>query len=620
MAFAEHIYEVEIGQDDPRYPQPEKIAIPLKPHQSAAIHKAVVMETTGKVYYNVEVQNSSLARQQQRIHGQFHVNTNIGVMGDIVGFGKTFTALGIIASVPTRDIYVHRENIHNAFNHMHSGHFSATCERDVSAVDRMIHTTLVVVPRGPVFVQWERAISQHTTLKCLSLESLPCMRRKLPGAGTNAAEIKTFFEQFDIVLVKSTSIKTLLDFYAVPYQEQHPLSAWDRIMVDEAHDILSKIPLFSFKFLWLISATYQAILDRTYITRNQLSFATRDILNEERLKLCLVKGQKAFVKMSFDIPEPIEQYYLCAMQRELAALHQFLTPSVQERLNANDIAGAIKELGGSDETEHTVASLVTRELDREITNKERELSYITSLDIPADQREHRVQTTTAELERLREKKRLLVERVTALSSKTCPICYENYSNPIMLKCTHFFCGECLIGWMRSGTERMCPECRAPIESTQLIAIVDQKTGASTSEPAAPTPQRPKSKEDTLLDIIATKPDGKFLIFTAIDAGFWSLMTKLSRAGISFAEMKGTTSHMMRVLNDFKEGRMKVILLNTFYAGSGIDLSCATDVVLFHSMGIQRIQAVGRAQRQGRTDRLHIHNLCYPNEMNALQQE
>jgi SNF2 family DNA or RNA helicase len=72
--------------------------------------------------------------------------------------------------------------------------------------------------------------------------------------------------------------------------------------------------------------------------------------------------------------------------------------------------------------------------------------------------------------------------------------------------------------------------------------------------------------------------------------------------------------MMNILNSFKNSKIKVILLNTFHAGSGIDISFATDVIIFHSMGLYKTQAVGRAQRVGRIDKLFIHNLCYEQEI------
>ena len=72
--------------------------------------------------------------------------------------------------------------------------------------------------------------------------------------------------------------------------------------------------------------------------------------------------------------------------------------------------------------------------------------------------------------------------------------------------------------------------------------------------------------------------------------------------------------MVNILNDFRNSKIKVILLNTLYAGSGIDISFATDVIIYHQMGLHKNQAIGRAQRVGRVNQLYIHNLCYEQEM------
>jgi ERCC4-related helicase len=79
-------------------------------------------------------------------------------------------------------------------------------------------------------------------------------------------------------------------------------------------------------------------------------------------------------------------------------------------------------------------------------------------------------------------------------------------------------------------------------------------------------------------------------------------------------LKGNTSHMVNVLNKFKNGELNIIFLNTQYAGSGIDISDATDIIIFHKMGSDKEQAIGRAQRVGRTTELYIHNLCYEHEL------
>ena len=68
---------------------------------------------------------------------------------------------------------------------------------------------------------------------------------------------------------------------------------------------------------------------------------------------------------------------------------------------------------------------------------------------------------------------------------------------------------------------------------------------------------------------------------------------------------------------FKSGELNVILLSTKYAGSGIDISYATDIIIYHKMGEDKIQAVGRGQRVGRTSPLSVHNLLYEHEMPHL---
>ena len=159
----------------------------------------------------------------------------------------------------------------------------------------------------------------------------------------------------------------------------------------------------------------------------------------------------------------------------------------------------------------------------------------------------------------------------------------------------------------------CPECRNPINPDKLIAIVsdDKVAKESTNNVVV---KDSFNKPEMLINIIKNKPNGKFLVFSRVDNGFSSIIETLKKNNITYAELKGHTGHMMNVLESFKKGDLKVILLNTHYAGSGIDINFATDVIIFHSMGIDKQQAVGRAQRVGRNDELIVHNLCYEHEL------
>jgi len=621
MLIPDHIYGIEINSNDPHLDQPSKIKLPLKAHQAAALHKATLMETYGNINYNVPDPGNFIQDTYQRrtltIDGSFQIQTNVGILADAPGHGKTLIALSIIAQTPCRDIYKRTDTVYS-YGKQYS-HFTAHCEKtQLLDDDKYINTTLVSVPRGPVYVQWLNAIRDQTDLSVFAIDSLTTIKRYMPGSNATFREVKEFLEAYDIILVKNTALKTLIDYYTLPYRDNYIL-AFDRVILDEAHDIICKMPIFSFRFLWLISGTYQTLASRCYGTRFQMSYAIRDIGCEERFNLMLVKGERDFVLQSFNIPPPTEHTYLCALSRQISAVQPFLHPNVQERLNANDITGAIAAMGGAGETEDEITKIVTNDIEREIRNKEHEITYTEGLEISAEHKTSRLTTLNAELKKLTDKRQYLLDRITALEEKMCPICYDNYSNPILLPCTHVFCGGCLITWLQRGNSVSCPECRVPIQSQHLVAIVKEKPEGSSSRATYVPPPVILTKEDTLIKLLQDKPNGKFLVFTRVDSGFWRLEQKLREQNIPYSEMKGHTTHMMRILEDFKEGRLRVILLNTYYAGSGIDISFATDVVLFHMMGLDRNQAIGRAQRQGRTTQLHIHNLYYPNEMQITQQ-
>lgn len=46
------------------------------------------------------------------------------------------------------------------------------------------------------------------------------------------------------------------------------------------------------------------------------------------------------------------------------------------------------------------------------------------------------------------------------SRKDCPVCFENTKQLVRLKCSHFFCKECMDNWLEIS--KTCPLCRADV--------------------------------------------------------------------------------------------------------------------------------------------------------------
>lgn len=628
----EHRYGIEIVEGDPIATQPEGIIIPLKPHQLASLHKAVLFERYGTVFYHVENPEEYLnAGLDRRYHAMriatyrrgYSVHTNIGILGDMVGYGKTLVALSIISSTQTKEMYNTKKIVHSYNGFVSKGKIRVECNIDDVTDDTrtLFETTLVVVPRGPVYAQWINALQNNTRLRFIAINDIGCIRKKCPPQGSSHAQLKAFFEGFDVILIKNTTLQTMVAYYDNNPYERSPIRGYARIMIDEAPDILSKIGFLEYRFVWLISATYMQMVYQTY-RGSGLGMIVRELLSEERMYAILVKCKKEFILKSFSIPPYNTIIHRCVAPRYMSIVQPFLTDNVIQLVNANDITGAIRELGGTTETEDNIVALISKNIQRDIFNKEKEKEYIECLDMLPVTRENKLKLVQEELEKLHKKKNDLEERIAAITKDGCSICYSDLSCPVLLSCTHIFCGKCIMKWIEVkqssdyiNKEKLCPTCRSPIDKDKIIAIVKKKT--MKEESLVDKKQKQKSeltKLETVIDIITKKQNGRFLVFSQHDSTFREICNELNSRNITSCELKGTTYTMINHLENFKKGTTRVILLNTNYAGSGIDISCATDVILFHNMGDVSKQAIGRAQRVGRTDQLTVHKLYHPNEL------
>lgn len=587
--------------------QPDNILISLKPHQLTSLNKAMIMEREGEIRYKINNFSSyaHLYYDNSNIIGDNNVKigTNIGILGDMVGYGKTIIALSLIASNPLNKIYRNPVYLRSYSNNRNYNYMTMSVSNNlIKKEDNMINSTLVVVPRGPVYIQWEKTIKEKTNLKFLSITNFNFIKTNLPKyTGNNKQEIYNYFNNFDLVLIKNTTLKTLYDDY---YNDgDNYLKNWKRIIVDEAHDIIYKLPNnMNYYYMWFISGTYIDLFKRVNCNYTN---GIKEMLNENSLNLILVRNSPNFIRNSFKIPEPIEFFYLCKLHSKYLIAKRYLTPSLIDKINANDFAGAIKELGGKNETEDNIIELVSKELKRELFNLEAEKDFYNLQDIPDDDKELKLKNINIKIENQRNKINDLTDRIKMIATNDCAICLDKVENPVMLECTHIFCGKCILNLLRMKNNNNCPYCRTQISSYDKLTAVINHNNENKNEIM--------TKEDTLISIIQKKINGKFLIFTKYDNGFDLIREKMEELGISYEFLKGNTSQMMNILERFKNGKLNVILLNTQYAGSGIDISFATDIIFYHKMGLDKQQAIGRGQRVGRTEQLIIHNLYYENE-------
>ena len=156
-----YVYDLELDESSPSYKQPENIKIQLKPHQLACLYKAKLMETYGIINYNINSKNYNDIFNTG-LNGEYKINTNIGIIGDIVGYGKTLTALSIISVCKLNDIHVNRTYEKSYISNLNYSYFSySTNNNIVKNEEVLIDSTLIIVPRGPVYMQWKKTLKQR---------------------------------------------------------------------------------------------------------------------------------------------------------------------------------------------------------------------------------------------------------------------------------------------------------------------------------------------------------------------------------------------------------------------------------------------------------------------------
>ena len=291
----------------------------------------------------------------------------------------------------------------------------------------------------------------------------------------------------------------------------------------------------------------------------------------------------------------------------------------QAQMITGDNEGARSALGGVS-SRNIVEIVLMRQRDR-VENVRRRLllllqlsgfpPQIDAIDVASEhQRPYpaNVKDALAKLQRESSKLAVLGERMQEQLSGECPICQCEMTTPVLEpECQALFCSTCLIRWLSEHVT--CPLCRAVVKANELVFLAAAADAPCTQDPDARVfPRRIANRAETCARIISEKTAGRFLVFSCHDASFETCKRFLGAEGVRFVELKGCASTRTRVLEEFRTGLVNVLLLNSLNNGAGIDLQCATDVVLYHSMPAYSEQIIARANRVGRLLPLTVHHL------------
>jgi hypothetical protein len=579
---------------------------------------------------------------------KYTTSLSMGILADDVGSGKTLNILSLIAispiSIPYFDkkyncikdickkiIKEEEENIKKKLNNkicidilnIIQEYFTKTIlYGDINPIEHMgsytkleyatnikeyIPSNLIIVPHS-LFYQWLDDINNMTNLKVYSIRT---KRDKID------IEI---FKKHDIVLCNANKYNQIAQF-SIPYK-------WSRVIIDEADTInLPNSIAISCDFLWFITTTFERLEEHKNIgfiknTFRELEYNTTYTIYKALKNALVVKTNNNDIKESFTGNIPSPEYFIikCCPPLWLYLIKDCIGKTLLEKLNAGDISGAISQIKSKsfiyDYNNMNIIQYLIFRLRRQIKNYYNRIKSI--------QNELKILKITESIDNKitlelllkkmnryntikNDKESKLNNLLLNLSSYlVCLLCNKKIiTNQIQLKCCNIiFCKCCLENHLKIYNK--CPCCNKEI-TEDLIKLCNKNSTKILKQNF-----NKGDKINNLIKILKNNPNGKFLIFS--NYSFSQIINDLNKSNISWKKLCGRPDTIRKMINNYDTGKIKVLMLNAKYYGSGLNLQMTTHIIICHKMDENtKIQIIGRAQRVGRTCSLKIYELEYEHE-------
>jgi len=607
-------------QESPQAGQPAAIKIGMRGHQRAILQSMNDLE--GKLSAGYTINGESLY-------------SRFAILGDSVGVGKSLMVLGHIAINKGTEPLTKYKSL-NPYSNRNVFSLITNEFTDISN-----SAALLVVPHI-LFHQWEDYIATQTTLKPLLVKSMRTLGSK--NFHKNVTEA-------DLVLVSNTLLGKFL-------QETEKTIWFSRVYIDEADTIHipSTQPFPRSTFVWFVTATWQNLIfenERTWYSHANIEriaasadFLTYDPSFQAQIVNSLVgmrglfmryacrsgtylkefvrihhpyrthlvlRCRDEFIAESISLPPLFTSIIHCQPSLAQRIVASAITSQVQNLLNAGDIQSALTSLGVASDSPMNLIQAVTENRITELKRLKRLYDFKSAEEYSTPQaKEQALMNLKGKIVSLEEQIQAIKSRIENYKKEICAICYDEPPQQALLTpcCSRVFCAACILTSLSKIVG--CPLCRTLIEPSKLISFEEKPLN---KKKATVIEKGPPKKIDALMNLIVDHPNDKFLVFSRYENPFQLMQERLLEKKISVQTVKGSKDVVNNLLTRFDEGDVRVLLLNAAHAGSGLNITAATYVVLWHAMTVEEEkQILGRAYRMGRSKPLNFVKLVHPEEV------
>lgn len=568
-----------LNENSTRAIQPAKITKTLKENQLTILHATQLIETNGKEI-PIQDDNGEVCKWY---------NTQICIIADKVGSGKSLSTLAIIANKPSITPDMEMWSYSNKIN--------LKKKQNV----KLFGMNVLVVPHS-IYKQWEKYIQEDTRLKYYGIQLAKHLKNN-----------KSYYDNYELILVASTQYNKFADLF----DEKDCVS---RLIFDEADSI--KIPackqIRACKY-YFISASidelrFAKIPHNGFIKNTFLQLQACPV---DYFKKIVLKNTDEFIQKSFALQDPIKKIIRCKSPLLLNILSGLINDEVIQMINAGDIEGVFQKYDMQITDDTNVVKLICQKYFDQLENLN--IKYEMKQKMKFSTQEGKVNALNnvkIQIAEVKSKIKAIEERVQ--NADVCGICLDDFINKSLTPCcNNVFCFECLS--MALTQRGKCPMCNQQITNIKDIIILDNEDTYSHLHQNPNVYQSEKEdldKIDHFKKLIKTfDKNTRLLVFSEYDASFNQMLSILDENALIHSKIFGTSTHINSTIQKYRDGKIQCLLLNARYFGSGINLENTTDIIIYHHMNSDlKKQVIGRAQRPGRVSQLRIYELCYDNEI------
>lgn len=488
------------------------------------------------------------------------LNTTVGIQADKTGYGKTLSMLTLCY----RDKMEWTDKDFKTISEKHD-YDNVPISLEVLTHKISTNVNLILVSKN-LLPQWLKEISHFPSMRYIAVDK-------------KSKVIDISDMKLDVCFVTPITYNK--------FMEANPDKIWKRFIFDEpAHLNVPSMAEFHAGFVWLVTATPDIIHSFHCRKRGYMKNYSKAFRNSFICGSITIKNDEKFLEECFSMPKThyINYNVTNLLYRKLNGVlsHDDMVliergdiKILRERLNLNVTGNILEKL-------------------RENLTKELEVSKKIYLLRKEEGERKRIISLTKKLHNLEQNMKEKMEQ--------CGICYGELTTPATHPvCCNTFCLKCIVTWLRQNDS--CPYCRQNCTVEDFIVEGKEEKKREKKEDNSP--------QGTLISILKSKPNGKFIVFTD-SCDYQTILRAMYENSINYIQIKGRKEVIQRNLKKFKDDiTIKVVFLNASSMGFGLNLQFVSDIIVYHSMKDDLYtQILGRANRLGRREPLTVHQFYH----------